>query len=186
MSRRSFSSNAVPSRFATECRAWSGRSGPRWPTPPGTRWRRTGGDSRSASRQFPPHESMNGSHREVVQRKVSPSRIQGQRPYHVENTGSRPITEVKQRWARFPGVKATVHVGRSHPQFPWREFTVSRWEVASTVSPARIHQFTAGGRTSSLAGIHQFTSGGRIHSFPGVNPPCHVGRSHPQFPRREF
>ena len=22
------------------------------------------------------------------------------RPYHVENTGSRPITEVKQRWAR--------------------------------------------------------------------------------------
>ena len=23
-----------------------------------------------------------------------------QRPYHVENTGSRPITEVKQRWAR--------------------------------------------------------------------------------------
>ena len=22
-----------------------------------------------------------------------------QRPYHVENTGSRPITEVKQRWA---------------------------------------------------------------------------------------
>ena len=23
-----------------------------------------------------------------------------QRPYHVENTSSRPITEVKQRWAR--------------------------------------------------------------------------------------
>jgi hypothetical protein len=166
MSRRSFSSNAVPSRFATECRAWSWRSGPRWPTPPGTRWRRTGGDSRVSS--------------------VSPSRIHERFASGGRSTKSLFLTNSGRRIHSFPGVKATVHVGRSHPQFPWREFTVSRWEVASTVSPARIHQFTAGGRISSLAGIHQFTSGGRIHSFPGVNLPFHVGRSHPQFPRREF
>jgi len=35
--------------------------------------------------------------------------LYGQRPYHVQNTGSRPITEVK-RWHFIRGVKLTTHL----------------------------------------------------------------------------
>jgi hypothetical protein len=68
--------------------------------------------------------------------------------------------------------------------FPLTRDTHDGMSFRHTVSPSRIRQqFVSGGRYQrsphpvSPARIHQFTLGGRIHSFPGANSPIHVGRS---------
>ena len=53
----------------------------------------------SSSRPFSRPLASSMQVRPVVKRRTFPP-FSRQRPYHVENTSSRPITEVKQRWAR--------------------------------------------------------------------------------------
>ena len=71
------------------------------------------------------------------------------RPYHVENTGSRPITEVKQRWARLVLAWVTGWEYRVLPAFdtPHTHYTTSHTLFAK---PTPQHHPTAPHPTATI------------------------------------
>ena len=66
-----------------------------------------------------------------------------QRPYHVEYTGSRPITEVKQRWARLVlgWVTAWEHRVLLASLFPFQGFLLCLLKALSRLLQFIINNF---------------------------------------------